>query len=146
MNTPPSARPPRSAMLIFAVLLVSAAGAGVALDRVYLARTGQLGLPGMTGAPPVSRPSEEQLTEIFDVLRRELGLRDDQVPAVRRIIALQIDDLERLRRSLRPEIDSIFEVTRDSLDIVLDASQRARRDALLAKMAPLTDSAGLRRR
>jgi hypothetical protein len=95
-------------MLIFVVLLVSAAGAGVALDRVYLARTGQLGLPGMTGAPPVSRPSEEQLTEIFEVLRRELGLRDDQVPAVRRIIALQIDDLERLRRSLRPEIESIL--------------------------------------
>ena len=146
MNTPPSARPPRSAMVIFAVLLVSAAGAGVALDRVYLARTGQLGLPGMTGTPPVSRPSEEQLTEIFDALRRELRLRDDQVPTVRRIIAQQIDDLEQLRRSLRPELDSIFDITRDSLDVVLDSTQRARRDALLAKMAPLTDSAGLRRR
>jgi hypothetical protein len=133
-------------MLIFAVLLVSAAGAGVALDRVYLARTGQLGLPGVTGTPPVSRPSEEQLTEIFDVLRRELRLRDDQVPIVRRIMAQQIDDLEQLRRSLRPELDSIFDITRDSLDVVLDSTQRARRDALLAKMAPLTDSAGLRRR
>jgi hypothetical protein len=146
MNTPPSARPPRSAMLIFAVLLVSAAGAGVALDRVYLARTGQLGLPGVSGTPPVTRPSQEQLTEVFDVLRRELRLRDDQVPIVRRIMAQQIDDLERLRRSLRPELDSIFDITRDSLDVVLDSTQRARRDELLAKMAPLTDSAGLRRR
>ncbi|MCO4099245.1 MAG: hypothetical protein HEQ38_07565 [Gemmatimonas sp.] len=146
MNTPPSARPPRSAMLIFVVLLVSAAGAGVALDRVYLARSGQLGLPGANAAAPLARPSEEQLTEIFDALRRELSLRDDQVPAVRRIMAQQIADLEELRRSLRPELDSIFEITRDSLDTVLDASQRARRDALLAKMAPLTDSAGLRRR
>lgn len=142
----PTERPPRGALVVFAALLLSAAAAGVALDRMYLVRTGRLIPAGIPGAPPLSRPSEEQLEEIFNALRKEIGLRDDQVPAVRRIIAAQIEDLERLRNSVRPRIDSIFEITRDSLDVVLDADQRARRDALLTRLAPLTDSIGLRKK
>lgn len=145
MSIDSAARPPRRAILLMAALLCSAAAAGVAVDRIYLLRTGRLWPAGVPMSAPLTRPSIEQQNVMFDVLRTALSLRAEQEPAVRRILAAQIQELEGLRSRVRPELDSIFEITRDSLDLILDSAQRAQRDSLLQRLAPLTDSIGLRR-
>jgi len=145
MSTDPAPRLPRRAIVLMGVLLCTAAAVGVAADRIYLMRTGQLMFPGGPISAPLTRPSPAQQNVIFEALRRELDLRAEQEPAVRRILNAQVSDLEALRNRVRPQLDSIFEITRDSLDLVLDATQRAKRDALLERLAPLTDSIGLRR-
>jgi hypothetical protein len=138
-------RPPKAALPILFLLLLSAAALGVAGDRLWLTRAGRLPPFGMPAMPPFAAPSKEMDQAMFAEISKQLRLTPAQEPRARELVDRQIDMLIALRNDVRPRIDSIFQATQLALDSLLTAEQRIRRDSLLAKMAPFMDSVGIRR-
>lgn len=140
--TPPASK---WASVVFAGVLLSAAALGVAGDRLWLARRGLLIPPGLPPLGSMQRPSAETQRRITRELETALDITPAQTPVLERAIAAQITAMEALRDDVRPRLDSIFEQSRLTIDSVLTPAQKSRRDSLLAKLAPFTDSIGLRR-
>jgi hypothetical protein len=136
-------RPPAPAIVLLLVLLASATALGVAGDRLWLRRTGQLStfpMPPRAGFMPPDSATEHAVRE---AVKRELRVTPEQEPRIDAIIGRQLDEMHALRRDISPRIDSLFTRTRLALDSVLSPEQQRRRDALLARVAPMLDSATL---
>jgi hypothetical protein len=146
MMMPRPPRPPAPAIALLLVLLASAAALGVAGDRLWLRRTGQLSpFPVPPGAGFLAPDSATERV-VRDAVKRELGVTPEQEPRIDAIIGRQLDDMQLLRREIAPRIDSLFTRTRIALDSVLTPEQQRTRDALLARVAPMLDSTALRAR
>jgi hypothetical protein len=137
-------RPPKAAIAAMVFLLCSAFALGAALDRFMLMREGRLPPVGMPPSPDMMRVDPKMLARIRAMLKRELGVTPAQEPTIDRILSQQISAMDSIRIAVRPRIEEAFVRTKLSLDSVLTVEQRQRRDALLAKLAPFTDSMGVR--
>ena len=113
--------------LWLAVVAVFALGGvtGALLDSAYRLRAGAARTEGR------SRRGHE---EVFERMRRDLQLTDQQAAEVRRILEQTRGDYRALRAEARPRFDSIRQSARTRIRALLTPEQQQRFDAKVAEV------------
>jgi Spy/CpxP family protein refolding chaperone len=130
MNSPKESRRGVSPRLLAGIVLVLVgllgAVAGMALDRAVLSPcAGERAAGREHGRVPWWARSGEEHQERWKRVSESLSLSPEQSAAIDSILAEQTRELEAVRETAEPEFRSILQVTRDRIDAVLTAGQKA---------------------
>lgn len=109
---------------VVVIVFVLGCVTGASLDGVYRSRAGGSGMHGDRRAGR---------GDMFERLRRDLDLNDEQATRVRAILDETRDEFRRLRAEARPRYDQIRERGRDSIRAVLTGEQQKIFDAKVAE-------------
>lgn len=103
-------------VLVF-VIFATGAAAGAFGMRAHMARQW----------PAMLRPERQGMEErILDMLGREVGLREDQMAALRPAVARTVERMEAIHQAVRGQVDAIMREMDDAIAPLLDEGQKAK--------------------
>ena len=109
------------AVLLAAALIAGGAGAGVAVDRMFIAPD---------ESTQQRRGPPRDLEDAVDRFRCALDLDDEQTEMVESIVARQWRDMGEVMRRFDPEMEAIRERTMTDIEELLRPEQKDRFDAM----------------
>lgn len=98
---------------------------GVSLDSVYRLRAG--------GERSEMRGSKRDTEEVFERMKRDLDLNDQQSTQIRAILDQTRDDYRQLRAEVRPRYDAVRQNARTKIRALLTPEQQRKFDAKVAE-------------
>lgn len=121
--------PARSlAVVVMAAILVAGIVAGVAIDRMLLARGARTAVFPDTGFHPLSSalrsPTPEERRRIRAELTRQLALTPSQDSAFEAIMMQRAGEFSALREEIRPRVERLVSDVRSDMEQVLTPAQR----------------------
>ena len=97
---------------------------GVSLDSVYRLRAGN-------GRPEVRGRRDKE--EVFERMKRDLDLNDQQAAQIRAILEQTRDEYRQLRAEVRPRYDGVRQTARTRIRALLTPEQQQKFDAKIAE-------------
>jgi Spy/CpxP family protein refolding chaperone len=113
-------------LAVFALFALGCA-TGALLDSAYRLRAGAARTEGRG-----RRGGDSE--EVFEKMRRDLDLTEEQAVSVRRILDSTRDNYRELRAETRPRFDAIRQSARTRIRALLTPAQQQRFDAKVAQM------------
>jgi hypothetical protein len=121
--------PARSlAIVVIAAIMLTGVVAGVAIDRVFLARPASPTVFADTGFHPLSSalrtPTPEERRRLRAQLSRQLALTPSQDSAFDAIMMQRAGEFSALREEIRPRVERLVSDVRSDMEQVLTPAQR----------------------
>lgn len=98
---------------------------GISLDSVYRLRAG--------GERSEMRGPKRATEEVFERMKRDLDLNDQQATQIRAILDQTRDDYRQLRSEVRPRYDAVRQNARTKIRALLTPEQQRKFDAKIAE-------------
>lgn len=114
--------------LVIALIAVSSALAGAALDRVAGQRMTHRHPPGGQGGPGRGSPEQDarRRTDMLDRMTKDLDLSASQRAAIDSVMQRTDSSLRAIRTEMQPRLKQVFQASRGEIEARLDSAQRVK--------------------